>query len=51
MGGCHGHDSMVVGFITSMQSVPIATNDMSSNTVQAMNFNLLFSTLSLNYDM
>ena len=35
MGGRHGRDRMVVGFITSMQSVPIATNIVSSNPTQA----------------
>ena len=38
MGGRHGHDSMVVGFITSMQSVPIATDIVSSNLAQVCSF-------------
>jgi len=34
MGGRHGRDRMVVGIITSMQSVPIATNVVSSDPAQ-----------------
>ena len=34
-GGCHGRDHMVVGFQLPMQSVPITTNVVSSNTTQA----------------
>jgi hypothetical protein len=33
--GCRGHDCMVVGFTTPMQSVPITTKVVSSNPVRA----------------
>ena len=38
MGGRHGRDRMVVEFITSMQSVSIATNVVSSNPAQFCGF-------------
>jgi hypothetical protein len=43
MGGCHGHDSMVVRFITSMQSVPIATCSI-------FNYLIISSTFSIKDD-
>ena len=31
----HGHDRMIVGFTTTIQSVPITTNVVSSNPIKS----------------
>ena len=40
-GGRHGRDRMVVGFTTTMQSVPITTNVVSLNLNQGEVYNII----------
>jgi hypothetical protein len=39
--GCRGHDRMVVGFTTTMQSVPIITDAVSLNLNQGEVYNIM----------
>ena len=50
--GRHGCDRMVIGFLTTYQSVPITTNILTSNPAQTMctQYNIMWSSLSVTCD-